>query len=381
MKKILLPVVFFYFLLFINAYATPELALRLGNAACISCHVNPTGGDMRNMGGWAFGKTVLPMFSPRDESLKMSNQIGDNIFFGFDYRIQYLAGTFGKSTRTDFQRMNGSIYTDVQFSSKIDAFARYDFVWKIWEAYATAHILPNNSYIKVGAYSPNFGIRLDDHTAYTRGGDLGLLTGRIQGLIYEPRYTETGIELGYYFSSWGFLTASAGNSLSGFDRNYPYPLEFMKDPTYTANLKISPHIVNGVNLYLGGSFADFKYSPLYGPPYHDVNMYGPYLGIGIGDFILMGEYDMAKDYLMVGSKSSALMVEGVYNLIRGLDAYVRYDRFDPNLDAKKDDVSRFVLGLEFFPYSFVEIRPMYRIQMETPSVANNSFEFQFHFYY
>lgn len=381
MKKLFSLSALICILLFQYSYATPELALRLGNAPCISCHVNPTGGNMRNIGGWAFGKQVLPMYSSHDESFKMSDQIADNILFGFDYRTQYLVKTTESTTRTDFQRMNGSIYTDVQFSSEIDAFARYDFIWKIWEAYATAHILPNNGYIKVGAYSPNFGIRLDDHTAYTRGGDLGLLftTGGRQGLIYEPRYTETGIEAGIYIQDWAFITASAGNSL-----NYPFPVEFVKDPTYTANVKISPKI-KGFNLFLGGSFADFKDQKTLPPDFvqitNDVKMYGPYLGFGIGNFILLGEYDMTKDYLAIGTKSSALMVEAGYNLVRGLDAYVRYDRFDPNLDITKDEVSRVVLGLDCFPYSFIEIRPMYRIQMETPSVANNSFEFQFHFYY
>ncbi len=378
MKRIRL----FFMLIFIagffySGFALPRFALRLGNSQCISCHVNPSGGDMRNTGGWAFGKSVLPMFPAHGESFKISNMIGENIMFGFDFRTQYLVKTTDSTTQSDFQRMNGSIYTDIEFSSKINAFARYDFVWDIWEAYLTAHILPNNGYIKVGAYSPNFGIRLDDHTAYTRGGDLGLLftTGQKQGLIYEPRYTETGVEAGLYFSDWGFLTASAGNSL-----NYPFPVEFVKDPTYTANLKLSPHIP-GLNLFIGGSFADFKNIVEHASNFTDTKMYGGYIGLGIGNFTLMGEYDIANDYVALNTKSSALMIEGSYNITRGLDAVVRYDRFDPNTFISKDEVSRVVLEADFYPYSFIEIRPMYRIQMETPAVRNNSFELQFHFYY
>ncbi len=383
MNKNLILLIFSSVLIFCsNIYSLPRFALRLGNAECSSCHVNPTGGDMRNTGGWAYGKVVLPAYSPRDQSFKMSNKIGDNIYFGFDFRTQYLVKTTDSTTQTDFQRMNGSLYADVQFSNEIDAFARYDFVWQIWEAYITAHILPNSGYIKVGAYQPNFGIRLDDHTAYTRGGDLGLLfsKGVKQGLIYEPRYTETGIELGYYFDNWAFLTASVGNSV-----NYPFPQEFVKDPTYTANLKLSPKIVKGLNFYFGGSFADFKDPRVRLPSFQkynqDVKMYGGYLGIGIGNFTLLGEYDLAKDYIAKDSTASALMIEAAYNVIQGLDAVVRYDRFDPNIDLSKDEHSRVMLGLEIYPYSFIEIRPMYRIQMETPEVSNNSFELQFHFYY
>jgi len=154
--------------------ALPRFALRGGSSQCIDCHVNPTGGAMRNRGGWSFGKTVLPMY-PTDREFKMSNSIGENIQFGLDFRGQYL-GVFTDSTaKTDFQKMTGSIYTNVDFAENISAFARYDFIWGIWEAYAIARILPNGGYLKGGTFQPNYGIRLDDHTAYTRGGDLGVL--------------------------------------------------------------------------------------------------------------------------------------------------------------------------------------------------------------
>ncbi len=93
--------------------------------------------------------------------------------------------------------MTGSVYGRVGLSKKINILARYDFVNDIWEAYGVAHILPNNSYIKAGSFQPNFGIRLDDHTAYPRGGDFFLLfqSGARTGLIYDPFYIESGGEL------------------------------------------------------------------------------------------------------------------------------------------------------------------------------------------
>ena len=53
----------------------------------------------------------------------------------------------------------------------------------------------------------------------------------------------------------------------------------------------------------------------------------------------------------------------------------------PMIIFNKDELSRWVLGLQFFPYSFIEVRPEYRIQMENPDISNNSFLIQFHFYY
>lgn len=362
-----------FFTLSIEIFALPRFALREGSA-CSDCHVNPTGGNLRNYGGWVWGKTFLPMISPR-EKFDMSNKLNENILFGFDLRGQLLGRMTDSTTQMDFQRMTGSVYTSVGLSEEINVFARYDFIQAIWEAYGTAHILPNNSYIKGGTFQPNYGIRVDDHTAYTRGGDLGLLfaTGIRQGLIYDPRYVESGIELGINISDFAFLTGSVGN---------PRQAPFSSDPTYTANLKFFPSLGEGLNLFFGGSFAAFRGSI---PPsftrFPEVKMYGGYIGIGVNKFTLMGEYDIADDYIVIGSQSSSIMAEAAYQITNGIEAVVRYDSFDPDNNADNDDVSRLILGFEIFPYQFIEIRPQYRIQMEEPKVDNDSFLVQIHLFY
>jgi len=347
--------------------ALPRFSLRGGGGDCMGCHVNPTGGNMRNSSGWGFGKNVLPM-NTTDDDFKMSNKIGDNIQFGLDLRGQTLLMMTSERKRIDFQRMTGTIYTNVDLSEKIKVFTRYDFIQQIWEAYGVAHILPNNSYIKGGVFQPNYGIRLDDHTAYTRGGDQGLLFNSSRGLIYDPIYVESGIELGAYIDDFIFLTASAGSP--------PGPL-FLDDPVYTANLKIQPTISDDAALFFGGSLALFRRSPAMPV----VKMYGGYVGFGFGDFTIMGEFDMANDYLYKDSASTAIMVEVAYRIIKGLEAVVRLDRFDPNSDIEKDELTRLVIGFEIFPFSFIEIRPQYRIQMEDPSFDNDAALIQFHIWY
>ena len=356
--------------------ALPRFSLRGGTGDCIDCHVNPTGGNMRNRSGWSFGKNSLAMISPRDD-FEMSNRIGDNIQFGFDFRGQGLLQLGEERKRIDFQRMTGTIYTNVDISEDISVFARYDFVQQIWEGYAIAHILPNNSYIKGGTFQPNYGIRVDDHTAYTRGGDLGLLftVQSKTGLIYDPRYTESGAEVGIYISDFGLLTASVGNPRSS-------PFIPGTDPTYTADLKIAPWVSDDIGLFFGGSFAAFRGAlPPFFTQYPPVKMFGGYAGIGIGNFTLMGEYDIANDLLFIDSSSTAIMVEAAYQIVKGLEAVVRYDMFDPNSDVDKDQLSRLIIGFEFFPYSFVEIRPQFRIQMEEADIENNAAVLQLHLWY
>ncbi len=374
MKLLKIAVAGLFILFFVqDGFALPRFALRMG-ARCSDCHINPTGGGMRNKGGWHYSYRVLPMVAAHEKTFPMSDYIAPNIRVGLDYRTQYLySQQFGKTT---FQKMEGTFYTDVELTDKVNAYAQYDFVNAIWEGFAIAHILPNNGYIKAGSFLPNYGLMLDDHTAYTRGGDMGYLftTNKRQGLIFDPRYDITGVELGYNIDDIGLITVSAGN---------PVPLNFNTDPTYTVSAQFSPVIANTVAVLAGASYMNFRGPLIYTqlPTEHKINMYGGYLGFGFGDFTCKGEYDIATDFETVGSNSSATMLEADYRIVKGLEAVLRYDRFDPNVKVSNDEVSRLVAGFEFFPYSFVELRPQYRFQWETPSVKNDSFVLQFHFFY
>jgi hypothetical protein len=358
-----------------QSYCLPRFALRY-NDKCSSCHYNPTGGEMRTEGGVMFGKNILSMISPRDQDFPISPKISNNLSIGFDYRTQFLYSQ--EKNRTDFQDMTGSIYLNAAISEKINVFSRYDLVNSLWEGYGVARILPNDSYIKVGSFSPNFGIHLDDHTAYTRGGDFGLLfsTGTIQGLIYNPYYLENGVEIGANISDITLLTASVGrNKANGI---------LTTDPNFTARLQFTPSI-GKLGLLFGGSYLSTKTKfsdPVSGNRLVlPTQLYGGFAGLGFEKFTLMGEYDIADTYISNNTKSSALMIEASYQLIVGLEAVVRYDRFDPNLDVVNDEHSHVIVGFEFFPYSFVEIRPQYRFNIENPEVKNDAFVLQFHFWY
>jgi hypothetical protein len=171
------------------------------------------------------------------------------------------------------------------------------------------------------------------------------------------------------------LTASVGNNLARYNQ------QFVTDPAYTATLQIMPPVSDDMGLFLGGSFANFKQNNATFTGYDNVMMYGGFAGIGMECFSLMGEFYLANDYYDPDSTSSAIMVEGSYKIIKGLEAVVRYDRFDLNVDSEMNDVSRITIGFEFIPYSFIELRPQYRLQIEDPKIDNDSFVLQFHLWY
>lgn len=345
--------------------ALPRFSLNLGNK-CSDCHYNPTGGIVRNLAGWNWGKNTLSMISTTDKDFLMSPKLNDNISIGMDYRTQFLYSQ--EKNRTDFQQMTGSFYANLAIAKNINVLGKYDFVNQIWEGYAVVNILPINTYIKAGSFSPNFGIRIDDHTAYTRGGDFGLLfsNGAYQGLIYNPYYTEAGVEIGAYGGNFLLVTASVGSNLIS-NRT------LSKDPTYTTRLELTPRFGN-LGLSFGGSYAAAKIP-------RATEMYGGFFGVGYNEFSLLAEYDIANDIMGVDLKSNVLMVEAAYGIITGLDAVVRYDKLDPDTEVSSDEVSHLIVGVEFQPFQFIEIRPQYRFVLENPSVKNDAFVLQFHFWY
>ena len=351
-----------------DIFPLPRFALRLKDK-CINCHVNPSGGIIRNENGWYFGKYVISMVSPREKDFKLSQMISDNISFGFDYRMQLLYS--GEKKKGDFHDMTGSIYTNVDLSEDINVIARYDFIQAIWEAYGVARILPNDSYIKAGTFQPYYGIRLDDHTSYTRGGDYQILiSAGKRGLLYDPFYAVTGLELGINIGKISTLTVSAGRT-----KFHPF---FASDPTLTGRVEIMPSIGK-----LGFSFGGSVVSTNTFLPQVTLNskIYGGFLGVGYDRFAIMGEYDIARDYIKSDQESSAIMAKVSYQILVGLEGVVRYDKFNPNTAADNDELAHLVLGFEFFPYSFIELRPQYRIYIEEPKVDNNAFVLQFHFWY
>ena len=238
MKRPIISVLFAaLFLLSFDLFALPRFAVKLGDK-CSDCHYNPSGGQIRNESGWHWGKNTLSMISARDKDFVMSPRISDNISIGLDYRTQYIYSQSSK--RTYFQNMTAALHTNFALSKKINLIGKYDFVNQLWEGYGVASILPGNGYIKAGVYTPNYGIRLDDHTAYTR-----------QGLIFNPFYREAGVEVGIFADDWLYASASAGSNISDAASNYT------KDPTYTARLELTPQL-GEVGLMFGGSVAAVK---------------------------------------------------------------------------------------------------------------------------
>ncbi len=387
--------------------ALPRFALMTGSK-CGSCHVNPAGGQMRNDFGIGFSQDKLPLEALKDSEFNFSHKLNDNISVGADYRGQIIydfstspdytnpivdpvtqqttfPSTTGKST---FHAMTASIYGTVSLSKKLTFYFKQDLLHPRYEnlggpeVFLLAKVLPGGFYVKGGEFLPDYGWRIDDHTSYIRGGDLAYLPGLPvqEGLIFHPNYKDVGLEVGGYAGSL-LMTAGlfngSGNTVS---------LNFTQDKAYVGRLE-QMGTISTMNYRLGVSGYGFR----------SYKMGGVNAGVGTDDFTILGEMDWTHGAINVTMRSvpvnehvntMAAYAELDIRAMQGLWLTGKFDMFDPLQGVSDDDssavtnsVKRLTFGLELFPWSFIEVRPQYRLNIETPSVSNDQLLVQMHVWY
>ncbi len=357
--------------------ALPRFALSTG-IKCASCHINPTGGQMRNQYGTnTYSMEELPLESTFDSEFTFDPKISDNITIGSDFRSQYLADEFTHTST--FQAMAASVYASVNLTKKATFYYKQDIVNGTYgsffpgtEVFALVKGLPANFYAKGGIFLPDFGWRIDDHTGYTRGGDLGYTSaGYHPGLFFVPNYKDIGLEIGNYFDDF-FITVGIFNGTGHTNK-----LNFSKEKSVSAKIEYANQIFSH-NYRVGISNYSYK----------NFTMQGVNFGIGTEDLTFLAEIDWAKNQLDINTyvitekvRSLAAFAEIDYRIMQGLWFVGKYDLFDPQQGVKDDVLKRVNFGVEFFPMSFIELRPFYRFNIEKPEFSNNQFVLQMHVWF
>ena len=341
--------VFVIFFSIVNAaFALPRFAILTG-MQCVNCHVNPTGGELRNSYGSSdFADDHLRLIPAHDNDFNFNPQINDDILIGGDVRFQYLYD--GNTKNTTFQSMEGSIYSSIHLYTSTRLYVKYDFVNTAYEAYGLYNFNSGDSYIKLGAFSPSYGIRLDDHTAYTRGGNFGYLQGIPQvGLIFFPDYRDLGAEIGSKFDNF-FVTVDVTNGDGLSNINFNSKKAFIARAEY-----LTKGIVNfmiGSSAYLSG-----------------MTMYGVHAGVGIDNRLtILGEFDWAKSLPTVvpsNATSNAAFVEVSYSFMNGLFGVGRFDYFKTY--AGGPTYARYILGADIYPLPHLDFMP--QVRFNTTNVA------------
>lgn len=368
----------FSLILFYCDYAMPypRFAAYSGDK-CIDCHVNPTGGLMRNKGGYYYAKNNLNMelFKKIAGKTQFSPKISKGISIGSDVRIAQVDNEVEGSTNfNSFLAMQGDVYVNAELNKIVNVFATSGIeipnTETEYEVYGMISNLPANLYFKAGRFKPNFGTRIVEHRAYQR-----------KFLLNAPYDANTGFEIGVSPDWFNFNMGIYNPQNLGFLGIDPHKM-FVASADF--NFDFSD---NDFNVNVGGSFFNNPYNT------NDTSFtstitankkaYGIFTRLGIMKRVaLIGEIDFEE------SKSDRPLNRSLYGygelnviIIKGIELRGQYEIYNKNRDISGDDIQRISTGLGFFPFYGFETEAMVRFVIEDPVISNNEFQWNFHFYF
>jgi hypothetical protein len=364
--------------------ALPRFAARTG-ARCESCHVNPSGGEMRQAFGVRYGREELPVpaWAQDFEMADFTNLIGNVLGIGADMRTLY----YSQPSSHGFFQMQGDLYVNLRLAKKVSLFLNKG-LYSGFEIFGLLNVLPARGYVKVGKFLPDYGSRLDDHTTFIRtytgfSPELGRpeLTGAEAAISPGPITITGGIynSVDAYGSSGAGKTAFLGRIEGMFNLadhvNLGLGGSYFGKGTLSTNVLLRITSDLGVNLAPSGAPADNTLMGGFGAfAYHDLT--------------ILGEVDYMKTKSAeTTTKGLLTFVQADYPVVTGVDVQVSYDFYDPDRDVKNGAISRYSAGVGFFPIAGVEVRPMYRwvkrqdVAAELGETSWTEFELMLHLYF
>ena len=377
-----------------DALAIPQFSALTGNR-CSNCHVNTSGGGIRNDLGWYSWYDVGII--PRDAAaLKWaydadsSNQFFDGtLTLGMDLRAQSARGFTEGSERKLFQ-MQASLYaafapvkavaleasfnlaalrkgpnTDVRVvypGQRMGSFSAY---------YMPDQTLPS---IRVGLFRPSVGMRYDDHTM----APYSYTNANTRQTYLAPDWSEFGAELTYESIQW--LTLQAGvfgsEGLSQIllsDGVRSSSAITGNAPTITSRAVFWPRFANDIiNTWIGGSYLLSN----------GYSMASVFASVGWSDHVaLMLDYTMTNKTGVISSRN--FMAEISFQIFSPVLVYARYERYftvQVNVPGTFS-ANAGVLGAQVFVLPYVELRPEFRLWDTWREGTSNRWAVQLHIFY
>ncbi len=354
------------------SFSLPRFAVNNGSS-CIACHVNPTGSGLRN----DYGTNVVALEElPLERWLDKGNEdwngyISDHLQVGGDFRLQGIQYNYSDTTRKSaFFPMQADFYTFLKLNQNAGIFAKIGARGSgslSTEYWALLSNLPQNIWMKIGRALPNYGLRVDDHTSFIRGGNYSRTTLGLEkeGLLFGPYFNPPAIlELGVPMFGGLQWTTSISTSIvnSGEELN-----------NLTTQFNYFGSIVDKVNYMTGFNYMQEN----------NFTMMGVSGGLSYLDFTYTFEADQAENWI-VGNTSLALYDEIAWQVIQGVQLIGKYDFFDPNTNLQDGALSRYTLGVEIYPLNIMEIKLQARLNQvdsDNADISDPEYLIQTHFWF
>jgi hypothetical protein len=319
------------------ASAEPYLAAQMG-LKCVQCHVNPTGGGMRNAYGNVFTQTQLAAKKIGAEEDLWTGSISKFFSVGGNARANWNFADIPNQERSndfaveearaylDFSVIPNrlSVYIDQRFapgnSTNLEANVRY------W-------LKENEYYVKAGRLYLPFGYRLEDDTAFVRG---------VSGINMQTpdEGIEFGLEKGNISAQFALSNGAGGGGEVDDGKQFTTRVEYVKTRWRLGASAVSNNTDVGDRLGVG-VFAGFVAGPV----------------------TLLAEVDYIDDDSvgLEGRKFMASFAEANWKVRQGHNLKLSFEVLEPDNDVDEDEQQRASLVYEWSPIQFVQIRAGVRV--------------------
>ncbi|MCB9739330.1 MAG: hypothetical protein H6747_08675 [Deltaproteobacteria bacterium] len=369
-----------------SAEALPRMSLTAGSP-CATCHVSPQGGGPRNEIGWG-SELFTRAFGFASVGLPKLDEQESNTFFegkamiGIDLRAQLARlgrpkadpsanaadatfSGFTPGTKPDL------VYIPMQFmpyltvlptewltvtgSYNISTLAGSQYPGQMpWEAQVILHGDPMLPTLRAGMIQPTIGIRQDDHTMLQRADAMDP-----RRPLIPAGYAEWGGELSWHPISWfrveagGFLNS---NLREASQARVADPVRTSSDGlAYSGRLSLMPQFLDlGLNTWFGASVLGAG----------ELMAMHAFAGVGKNEWGSL-QIEAARSTGASGYTTTAFTALASWTAKEWLVVEARGEMATSHADlsggAQDSETRQLVLGVQFFPLPYVELRPEYRL--------------------
>ena len=313
------------------ALAEPYLAVVAG-LKCSACHVNPTGGGMRNTFGNVWGQTTLPARSVDMSGGPWTGELNRYFAVGADLR----AGATGVDapdtpSSWSFDVNNLRMYLDMRviperLSVYIDERLAPGSATTA-EAYVRLWTKDHRYYMKVGQMYLPYGLRLQDDSAFIR---------EMTSINFNT--PDRGVEVGFAGARWTAQFAISNGTAGGPEvdngKQWSLRAEYVA-PRWRAGASFNLNDFEDGSRQMQNMFAGLRT--------------GPIAWLAEVDYIMFEDSGPDRSQ-WVG------LVEANWSPGKGHNIKLSAEWFDPDDTVGDDEQTRLSLVWEYTPLPFVQIR-------------------------
>jgi hypothetical protein len=324
-----------FMLMSARSSAEPYLAVQNGYK-CVTCHVNPTGGGLRNDFGVIFARSLMPAQTLNGGDPIWSGRLTEFFRVGGDLRANW-ARNIAPNTpaQQKFSLDQFRLYADVaiipdKLGLYIDEQVAPNSAENL-EAYVRYGNPADGWYLKGGKFYLPFGWRLQDQTAFVR---------EVSGISMTT--PDNGLEIGWEKQHWSAqldFTNGAANAQSGSGHQATAQVVYVQ-PRWRLGAAASLTQADAGNRQVFGVFA----------------------GLRTGPVAWLGEADVVKDqgFPEGERKLVSLLGEADWRILPGNNLKLTAEYFDPDRAVSEDQQTRWSALYEFTPIPFLQLRGGFR---------------------